>query len=67
MNSNGFLPELDGVILLLKTQYTSVAGRTQPKLDLIYKTPPCWLSLCWKLIPRLLREKSYHRTLPNGP
>lgn len=39
MNSNGFLPELDGVILLLKTQYTSVAGHTQPKLDLIYKAP----------------------------
>lgn len=36
MKNVGFLPELDGMIVLLKTPSTSVAGRTQLQLELVY-------------------------------
>lgn len=67
MNNNGLLPELDGVILLQKTAHTSVAGHTQPRPDLIYKPPPRWLSLFWKLIPRLPRRKAITGPYPVDP
>lgn len=42
----GYMPELDGKTLLLKTLhvYTLTIGHGEIKLGLSWKFPPCWLA-----------------------